>query len=310
MMKSPSRRECWLRIGNRKSALAGRRLRRLSALLIALLGMPVIAPEMAMADTHATPPAIVLAEVYRHGSDPAAYLVSEKYDGVRAIWDGRNLRFRSGNPVNAPAWFLAALPPEPLDGELWLGRGKFDRLSAIVRKAVPDDTEWRNVSYLIFEAPGHAGNFSERAAHIAQLTEGLKLPWLRAVRQQRVADDKELLDLFKRLTTQGAEGLMLHRADAAYVTGRSDVLLKLKPVQDTEAIVVGHLPGRGKLAGKLGALQMETPEGKQFALGSGLPDEVRRNPPPLGTRITYRYQELTPSGVPRFPRFWRVREEF
>ncbi|MBK6639452.1 MAG: DNA ligase [Rhodocyclaceae bacterium] len=258
----------------------------------------------------ASAPAIVLAQVYRAGIDPAAYLVSEKFDGVRAVWDGQVLRFRSGNPVNAPAWFIAALPPEPLDGELWLGRSKFDRLSGIVRTSIPDDAQWRQISYLIFEAPGHPGDFTERAAHLAALTDRLQVPWLRAIRQQRVADDKELLALYQRLIAQGAEGMMLHRADAPYVTGRSDVLLKLKPVEDAEATVVGYVPGRGKLTGKTGALLMETAEGKQFALGSGLPDALRRTPPPLGTRITYRYQELTATGVPRFPRFWRVRETF
>ena len=71
--------------------------------------------------------------------DPAKYLVSEKYDGVRAIWDGKVLRFRSGRAVDAPAWFIAKLPAQPLDGELWLARGRFEALSGIVRKTEPED---------------------------------------------------------------------------------------------------------------------------------------------------------------------------
>jgi DNA ligase-1 len=108
----------------------------------------------------------------------------------------------------------------------------------------------------------------------------------------------------------GGEGLMLHRADAPYVTGRSDALLKLKPWQDAEAIVVGYTPGKGKYQGMTGALDMEMPDGKRFRIGSGLSDALRRQPPPLGTRITYRYQQLTKNGVPRFPRYLRVREDF
>ncbi|MDP3031565.1 MAG: DNA ligase, partial [Rhodocyclaceae bacterium] len=74
-------------------------------------------------------PALLLAERYQGGIDVSQYWVSEKLDGVRAYWDGRQLRFRSGNVILAPAWFIAALPAHSLDGELWLGRGTFERLS-------------------------------------------------------------------------------------------------------------------------------------------------------------------------------------
>lgn len=108
----------------------------------------------------------------------------------------------------------------------------------------------------------------------------------------------------------GGEGLMLHRADAPYLTGRSDVLLKLKPWLDAEAVVVGHIPGKGKYQGLTGALLMEMPDGRRFRLGSGLTDSLRRQPPPVGTPITYRYQQLTKKDVPRFPHYLRVRDDF
>lgn len=257
-----------------------------------------------------SPPAIILAEVYRQSIDPAQYLVSEKYDGVRAIWDGRELRFRSGNRVHAPEWFINSLPNEALDGELWLGRGQFAELSAIVRRSEPVDAEWRQVRYMLFELPGATGSFEERVQRMQRLAHSLNLPWLQAVEQFRVADIPALIKLFKRMTREGAEGLMLHRADARYVTGRSDVLLKLKPLQDAEAVVTGYVAGKGKFQGMVGALIVATPEGKRFRIGSGLNDALRLNPPPVGTTITYRYQELSPAGIPRFARFWRVREQF
>ena len=95
-------------------------------------------------------PAILLANVYRNQVDVTQYLVSEKLDGVRAVWDGRRLRFRSGKPIHAPAWFVDALPAQPLDGELWIGRRSFERVSGIVRKEIPVDTEWRQVRYMVF----------------------------------------------------------------------------------------------------------------------------------------------------------------
>jgi DNA ligase-1 len=258
---------------------------------------------------HDSPPAIVLAEVYRQSIDPSKYLVSEKYDGVRAIWNGRELRFRSGNRINAPQWFIAGLPLTPLDGELWIGRGKFEELSATVRRKQPNDSEWRQVRYLIFELPDAPGSFTERVARAEELINDLGLPWLKVIEQIKVVDTPARYRHFKRLTDDGAEGLMLHLASAPYVTGRSDVLLKLKPRLDADATVIGYVAGKGRYSGKIGALIVAMPGGKPFRVGSGLSEETRMHPPPIGAVITYRYQEMSAEGVPRFPRYWRLRDE-
>lgn len=255
-------------------------------------------------------PALLLANVLQSQTDVAQYWVSEKLDGVRAIWNGRELRFRSGRRVNAPAWFTEHFPPQPLDGELWLGRGEFDRLSGIVRKEQPDDAEWRQVRYMLFELPDAPGTFSERIARMQEMVEAARIPWLQAVEQFRVRDRAELQQRLSKVLKQRGEGLMLHLADAPYATGRSDVLLKLKPWLDAEATVIEHLPGKGKYRGMLGALRLEMPDGKRFNLGTGFSDAVRRNPPPVGALVTYRYRELNQNGLPRFASYLRVREAF
>jgi len=255
-----------------------------------------------------TPPPIVLAREAVVDIDPAPYWVSEKLDGVRAIWDGRQLRFRSGRAVRAPRWFLAALPAQALDGELWLGRGRFAELSGIVRTDPPDEAAWRQVRYMIFELPGASGDFTERIARMTRVVEAAKLPWLAAVPQRRVPDRAALATWLAAVIDEGGEGLMLHRADAAYATGRSDALLKLKPWQDDEGIVVAHLPGQGRFAGLLGALEVRLRDGRRVRLGSGFSDEERRQPPALGTQVTFRYRGLTATGLPRFASFLRVRE--
>lgn len=275
----------------------------------ALLAL-VLCLHPAWADTPPAAPAMLLAEGYVASVDASQYWVSEKFDGVRAQWDGRILRFRGGGVVPAPAWFSANFPAVPLDGELWIGRGRFDGLSGTVRKLEPVDAEWRQVRYLIFELPGAAGDFSARVQQMKALVAEADVPWLQAVEQVRMADRATLVQRLDAVVKAGGEGLMLHRADAPYLTGRSDVLLKLKPWQDAEAVVVGYVPGKGKYAGMTGALEMEMPDGQRFRIGSGLSDALRRQPPPLGTRITYRYQHLTKNGVPRFPRYLRVRQDF
>lgn len=254
-------------------------------------------------------PDVLLAKIYESGTNVHQFLVSEKFDGVRAIWDGKVLKTRAGNVIIAPVWFTKDLPKTPLDGELWLARAKFDVLSGAVRKDVPIDEEWRSISYLIFELPNAEGTFEARAKRIVEIVSQANIPHLKAVAQFRVKNEAELKARLKKVVANGGEGLMLHRADALYVTGRSDALLKLKPLFDAEATVVAHTPGKGKYKGKLGALIVETPEGLRFKLGTGFSDAQRENPPKIGSQVTYTYKDKTPSGKPKFASFLRERHE-
>jgi len=267
----------------------------------------LLAPLGAAFTAVAAPPPLLLANVLGPQVDPAAYLVSEKFDGVRALWDGRSLRFRSGQTIAAPQWFLAKLPAQTLDGELWLGRGRFEELSGFVRKLQPEDAEWRQIQYLIFELPDAPGPFTARAQRIQGIVAAAQWPQLVAVPQFHVKDRQALKAKLDEVVRAGGEGLMLHLAEAPYTTGRSDVLLKLKPLSDTEAVVVGHIPGKGKYQGMLGALRVEMPDGKQFVIGTGFTDAVRKQPPAVGTVVTYTYRGLTKNGLPRFASYLRVR---
>ena len=260
----------------------------------------------ARATARPAPPALALPGVWSDRLDPAAYLVSEKYDGVRAHWDGSRLRFRSGRAVPAPAWFTQRLPRIALDGELWLGRGRFDELSAVVRSEQPVDAAWRRVRYMVFDLPGEPGTFEQRARRLDAALRGVAWEQLVAVEQAPVADLDALHARLDATVAQGGEGLMLHRASAAFLSGRSDVTLKLKPALDTEAVVVAHHPGQGKYAGQLGAIEVRTPQGRRFLIGTGFSDAQRRAPPPIGSVVTYRYRSLTNNGLPRFATFVRI----
>ncbi len=249
-----------------------------------------------------------LAMPWPSGRSPQGFLVSEKFDGVRAFWDGQVLHFRSGRVIAAPGWFLSTLPRVALDGELWMGRGAFDQLSGTVRQTEPDDEAWQSVKYLVFDAPGPAAPFAERLVGVQAMLAQAQQPWLIPVTQREVSDARALQALLQDMVRQGGEGLMLHRADALWRPGRTDALFKFKLEEDEEGLVVGHQPGQGRLAGLTGALQVQMASGQRFALGSGLSDALRRNPPPVGSWVTYRYRERTPSGLPRFATFVRVRE--
>ena len=118
--------------------------------------------------------------------------MSEKLDGVRALWDGSTLR------------------------------------------------------YMVFDMPQSADPFAVRAACLPALVEAAQQPWLQAVAQSRVADANTLQVRLDEVVAAGGEGLVLHRADALWMAGRSDALRKLKPVPDEEGTVLAQIAGKGK----------------------------------------------------------------
>ena len=257
-------------------------------------------------------PEMILAKILPENVDVRDYWVSEKYDGVRGYWDGKQRRMysRNGTVIALPNDFAAQLPDISLDGELWIGRGQFERVVSVVRDEQPDDTAWKQVKYMVFELPdsqNQYGDFTQRMGRIERITQNINAPNIQAVKQWRVRDRAELLRQLDQITQAGGEGLMLHLASAPYQTGRSDALYKLKLRQDAEATVIGYVAGTGKYAGKVGSLRVRTENGREFNVGGGLNDALRAQPPAIGSVITYQFNGLTKKGQPRFPRFLRVR---
>lgn len=256
-----------------------------------------------------TAPALMLANVYRPGIELSAYWLSEKHDGVRGYWDGRRLLTRGGEPIRAPAWFTAGWPAEPMDGELWAGRGRFEEAVSTVRRQQPEEAAWQRIRFMVFDLPAHPGVFNERITAYTQHVRALSQPWVQAVAQERIGHHAELLKRLDHMVRAGGEGLMLHRGDAMYQAVRNDDLLKVKTHDDAEARVIAHLPGQGRYASLLGALLVETADGQRFRLGSGFSAIQRKEPPPVGAWITYRYRGLHGSGLPRFASFLRERPD-
>jgi DNA ligase-1 len=245
-------------------------------------------------------------KVYRQSVPLEGYWVSEKFDGVRGYWDGAQLWTRGGQHITPPAWFTAGWPKVPMDGELWAGRSAFANAVSTVRQQAASDAAWRDMHFMVFDMPAQGGVFDERLKALQQLS----LPaWVRPVAQSRIASHAALQSLLRKTVGAGGEGLVLHRGDSLYSAQRNDDLLKFKPFDDAEAKVVAHIPGKGKFEGMLGALLVETPQGQRFKLGTGLSDAQRRDPPAIGSWVTYRFRDVNPSGIPRFASYLRQRED-
>jgi len=234
------------------------------------------------------------------------WLMSEKIDGCRAIWNGTELMSRNGNKFFAPSWFTEQLPAGVmLDGELCVGRKAFQRGVSIVRKKKPVDAEWQEVRYFVFDAPEYRGGFETRIDFCSEILSGCQVA--EVVKQTVCRGHIHLQKFFSDLIEQGAEGIMIRRPGSAYEQKRSGSLLKFKPFDSDEAEVLGHQPGEGKHIGRLGALVCRWGS-VVFNLGTGLSDDSRQLPPRIGAKVSFMFFGLTDGGVPRFPVFLTERD--
>ncbi len=255
----------------------------------------------------ASPPEqMMLPEVYSEGCDIAGWLMSEKLDGVRGYWDGEKLWSKNGKVFHPSAEFVNGLPDFALEGELWAGRGTFEKTSSIVLKEKPHDG-WLQLKFAVFDVPKAAGSFTLRLKKARDWFADHPSAYAFVIPQVLVHSAGQLQVELQRVRKLGGEGLIVRDPDALYSGGRSTQILKVKEFQDAEAVVVGHLPGKGRNSGKLGALLVELQDGTRFKIGTGFSDEERDNPPLIGEVITFKYFGYHSSGIPRFPSFLRVR---
>ncbi len=285
-----------------------------SVILFALFSLTISWPSTAQSPSRNNPqtkPKIQHGVSYVNVNDISLYYVSEKLDGVRGYWNGKQLLTRQGNLIHAPSWFTQHWPTHPIDGELWLERNQFQALLSCVSKTSAEISKhkscWKNIRFMMFDLPLHQGTFAERVRQMQSLLIQVPSPYLAMISQKQFNDLKSVEAKFNAVISAQGEGLILHLASAHYKTGRNSALMKLKKYQDAEAKVIGHTQGKGKYQGQLGAIKVKTKDGIIFKIGSGFTDKQRAVPPEVGTIITYKYNGLTERGIPRFARFWRIK---
>lgn len=263
---------------------------------------------------------------------------SQKLDGVRALWDGKVLRTRTGNIIPAPKWFTAQLPKDAgLDGELFGGPGTFPATNGTVQRKKARDEDWRNLRYCVFDAADPKWlqkPFRARYAHLEKLLSRTG-PNVALIPHQPVVSPDNLYRAYQAILHDGGEGVVLRNPDAAYSQKRSKDLLKLKPNLDAEAVVLGYNEGKGSNAGYLGTFAVEMldpetrkPNGVRFQLSGRMNHEFRRQYqydakrrtwthvpksggnvyPTIGSVVTFEYMTLSAKGVPRQPIFIRLRK--
>ncbi|RDU72318.1 DNA ligase [Helicobacter aurati] len=203
------------------------------------------------------------------------YLISEKLDGIRAIWDGKVMKTRNGKIIPAPTCWIKSFPPFPLDGELWTKRNDFENISSIVRQQKPTCKSWDRITYYVFDViPPY--NFNKqlcqtpttkttknlpsecsllgRLTKIQNYLDSHPHPHITVLQQEVVKSKKALYEKLRVVTNLQGEGLIIRKNYNPYQGGRNNENLKLKKRQDSECKIIGYVEGKGKLQGKMGAV--------------------------------------------------------
>lgn len=252
---------------------------------------------------------IMLVSEYKD-QNLSGWVMSEKYDGVRGFWDGENLLSKNGKQIHAPKWFLDALPPFAIDGELWCGRENFQKAVSITADLNPSD-EWRDIRYMIFDVPNAKGDLHDRLGILEQFLAKNESKFIIIIAQIPIKSKSHAFEFLDEITNKGGEGIVLRDPKAPYSHSRSTKILKLKHFKDSECEIISINEGKGRLKGHLGSITCKDLQSKEiFKIGSGFSDEIRKNGLKIGQIITYKYQNLTNKNKPRFPVFLRVRSDF
>lgn len=236
------------------------------------------------------------------------YLVSEKLDGIRAYWDGKQLLSKSGKNLNPPQWFIKNFPPFALDGELFTKQGDFENIVSIIKNQ-QDKEQWKNITYHIFEVPNQQGNLIERLQVLENfLKQNQSLP-IKIIPQYQFIQLESLKHFIKEIQNSNGEGVILRNKLSSYETGRKPSALKYKFFLDSECEIIDYKKGKGKYANQVGSIICKEGD-KIFKIGSGLSEDFRKNPPKIGTIITYKFYKTTKNNLPRHPVFLRLYRDF
>lgn len=181
-------------------------------------------------------------DIYKENSIPkeelTLFVMSEKLDGVRGIWNGEILQTRKGNKIQAPKFWLINFPPFVLDGELWLTHQRFDEISSIVRDLIPNQTEWQNITYQVFDVRGicEECTLRERLKRLEVYLKDFPNAYIKIIPQIPIQSQEHLESYYQEVLKRGGEGIIL-RKDSS-----SKIGYKRKPFTDTECVVQGYTP--------------------------------------------------------------------
>lgn len=235
----------------------------------------------------------------------SGWYMSEKYDGIRGYWDGKNLYTKTGKLIYTPKSFTKNFPSFALDGELWSKRDDFENIQSIVLDKKPSD-KWSEITYNIFEVPNAKGDFLARLQKVKDWFAKHPNKNINIIKQIKCKDEDHLNKFLDEIIALKGEGVIVKDGSKDYHTGRSPHILKVKKFLDMEGEVIAY---NYKKDGKFKSLKVKLKSGVVFNLGGGFSKKEKLNPPKVGGMVTFKYYGFTKNKKPKFASFLRIRDK-
>ncbi len=245
-------------------------------------------------------------------------LSQPKLDGMRCIVKSDGMWSRTGKEVlSAPHIFESIkhifdkYPDLILDGELYTSNKDvdFNTIISCVRKTKPTqedlETSKQYINYWVYDLPNWDNNDQWCFGRITKLTsivDEINSPLLIITPTYSVGYEEEIHSKLAEYIADGFEGQILRVSDSLYENKRSKSLIKHKNFIDSEYSILGVKEGIGKLSGKAGTLIFDGFESAINGTHEYLGELWDQRDELVGKNATVKYFELTPDGIPRFPK--------
>jgi DNA ligase-1 len=228
--------------------------------------------------------------------DVSGWQIAQKYNGIRCYWNGFEMWSKKGRKYELPSFITDLLPKSPLDGEICLSSGSYTKCVAILNKN-PSHPAWKNIKFVVNDAPELDIPFSQRLQ--ALRTKIVKSRWVRVNKYLNCRGNDNLYEELANVRRQGGDGIIMKHPNSLYHAGKSRTsFLEVNSNFQGVARVLQIMRKKDKI----NSVRVKTEQGQEFNIFRGL-KTLFKNPPKVGSNITYCYNSLLDNGKPRQPKY-------
>ena len=282
----------------------------------------------------------MLAKLYRDYAakidfSSECWIAQCKFNGMRCIATKNGLFTRKGERYmtckhieDALKPFFDKHPDAVLDGELFNEeyRQQLNEISKLIRKTVHISEDDLNackkyVRYHVYDGYGFDEKNDETRGYIhrKEVLDNLILElvpchgairgggtYIHSVFSHKISSTKDLDTVYTEYIDAGHEGIMLRNCNSPYENKRSKNLLKVKPEDDSEAVILDIIEGEGNWSGSGKSITLQWGDQVFDASFKGTYEQavefLNRKDEWVGKKVTFLYNGLTGLGTPNFAR--------
>ena len=255
-----------------------------------------------------------IAQPWTGSTNPKGLYISPKLEAIHCFWDGENMWSVRGKKYSPPKYFVEGFPKGALDGWLMMGEGNMGKCIQVIKKARPSEIEWNELRFVVLDSPGLEMPFYQRLMKLKEVFSNNTNPYIKLQAYERCEGVEHFDKAMKQIESTLGNGIRLKNPESFYITGRKGGgTFEVRARYEGIGVVGSYLKGRGKneTDGKVVGLEIISerdghPNGVSFKISKGLPRNLEKGLPGVGSNIVYSFKGLFGNGTPKTPTFIRI----